>query len=296
MKELLNFIENKKYNKDQEILVVALAEMKEWAKQLPVEKRGFNFFAVMYLQKCIASHLVVGESLTLKAGELMFIKPGMPIAYSEIQDAEGWLMVFNREFFQSTLQHEFLNRQADLLLNLTEQFHFQISESDQFKLETLLKLMKQETLNKLRPKNRSLVMHYFSAFMHILSRYRRDKLTLAPAMLDKQIKLASLFKRMVKEHIKEHTKTSYYTEVLGVAHTTLQLATKHAFQKSPKQIIQEVMITEAQRMLANPSLRVHEIANKLGFSESTNFSKFFKKHTGTTPEKFREPYTIDQKK
>jgi len=44
---------------------------------------------------------------------------------------------------------------------------------------------------------------------------------------------------------------------------------------------------EAKRLLAHTDLLVAIIAEKLGFEEATNFSKFFKREVACTPAQFR---------
>lgn len=46
-------------------------------------------------------------------------------------------------------------------------------------------------------------------------------------------------------------------------------------------------VQRAKELLADPSMRVHEIAEKTGFSDVAHFSKLFKKLTGQTPGEYR---------
>lgn len=57
---------------------------------------------------------------------------------------------------------------------------------------------------------------------------------------------------------------------------------------SPKQLIDEHITLEAKRKLVLGDESVEEIAFGLGFSEATNFVKFFKRIARTTPEAFRQ--------
>jgi YesN/AraC family two-component response regulator len=51
--------------------------------------------------------------------------------------------------------------------------------------------------------------------------------------------------------------------------------------------VTDLRIREAKRLLTNTSLRVSEIADRLGYADIAYFSNLFKKHTGSTPSEYR---------
>lgn len=57
--------------------------------------------------------------------------------------------------------------------------------------------------------------------------------------------------------------------------------------KSPQQVRAEAIVQEAKRLLLETDYTVSEVSDALDFNEVTNFSKFFRKHTGCTPTEFR---------
>lgn len=62
---------------------------------------------------------------------------------------------------------------------------------------------------------------------------------------------------------------------------------KETTGKSPCDICNEKTIFIAKKLLSNMELTIASIAHKLTF-EPTNFTKYFKKHTGSTPTAFRK--------
>lgn len=97
----------------------------------------------------------------------------------------------------------------------------------------------------------------------------------------------SLKKNFDKEH---HVK--FYADLLNVSASILNLAVKKTTSKTPKQLIDEHLVLEAQRLLCWSDISGKEMSWKLGFETDSYFNKFFKKHTGLTPKDFRRKARI----
>lgn len=78
-----------------------------------------------------------------------------------------------------------------------------------------------------------------------------------------------------------------YSRRLGYTVKTLTRACLAATGQPVKQVIDARIALQAQRLLAHTDDPVSSIARALGFSEPTNFSKFFTRLTGTAPGDFR---------
>jgi AraC-like DNA-binding protein len=81
----------------------------------------------------------------------------------------------------------------------------------------------------------------------------------------------------------------HYAALLNKSPKTIaNLFSSHS-TKTPLQVIHERIITEAKRLLLYTDKSVKEIANDLGFTDLTHFSKFFKNQTGQSPTDFHKP-------
>ena len=74
----------------------------------------------------------------------------------------------------------------------------------------------------------------------------------------------------------------------------LSISTKHLngivkefTLNTAKQFIDNLVILETKRAIASSNYSLKEIGYAVGFDEVTNFTKFFKKHTGTSPKQFK---------
>lgn len=78
-----------------------------------------------------------------------------------------------------------------------------------------------------------------------------------------------------------------YAEELGASTRTLARACADARGATPKSMIDARVVLEAKRALMTTGATAETIGRALGFSEATNFVKFFRRIAGTTPEAFR---------
>ncbi|MFE2069213.1 helix-turn-helix domain-containing protein [Streptomyces sp. NPDC059467] len=85
-----------------------------------------------------------------------------------------------------------------------------------------------------------------------------------------------------------------YAHRLGYTVKTLTRACLAATGQPVKQVIDARVALQTQRLLAHTDEPVAVIARRLGFSEPTNFGKFFTRHTGTTPGAFRRTHQAPQ--
>ncbi|MFE2063085.1 AraC family transcriptional regulator [Streptomyces sp. NPDC059467] len=79
-----------------------------------------------------------------------------------------------------------------------------------------------------------------------------------------------------------------YAARLGYSLKTLNRACRRATGHTAKQLIDARVALEAKRLLAHTDLPVAAVSHRLGFSEPTNFNKFFTRATASTPGAFRE--------
>ena len=96
------------------------------------------------------------------------------------------------------------------------------------------------------------------------------------------------FKELVDADFKRHKNVSYYAVKLDISRYTLSQKTLNVEGKSPKKIIDDIVMDKAKRLLLRSDDSIKEIALALGFNDPTNFHTFFRKHEGVTPSGFRE--------
>ena len=95
------------------------------------------------------------------------------------------------------------------------------------------------------------------------------------------------FHKLIKAHFVYTRTVEKYASMMGITTKKLNQIAKENTGKTGKELINSYAILESKRLLAYSQDPIASIAQKLGFSEPTNLTKFFKKHSGLTPKEFR---------
>ena len=72
-------------------------------------------------------------------------------------------------------------------------------------------------------------------------------------------------------------------ERLGYSARTISRACLEVSGSTAKQVVDERVMLEAQRLLSQPEASISQVGHVLGFSEHTNFAKYFRRHMGISP-------------
>ncbi len=113
---------------------------------------------------------------------------------------------------------------------------------------------------------------------------------------NKIVKAATVFNQerfeelqyLLEHHITTKKQVHHYAEMLCITSYQLNAITKELVQKTCSELINDHIILEAKRLLLATSNQVNQIANMLGYDDPSYFIRFFKKHTGFSPDAFRK--------
>ena len=96
------------------------------------------------------------------------------------------------------------------------------------------------------------------------------------------------FAELLMQNIRKETSIGFYAEKLCISKQYLSLIVKEKTRVTIGTIIASMRVEVASQLLRDPDLTVQQIAAELSFSDQSSFGKFFKKHTGVSPLKYRQ--------
>lgn len=98
------------------------------------------------------------------------------------------------------------------------------------------------------------------------------------------------FNELLSKNLNNSRSVKYYADLLAISSKKLNSITKIHWGITAKEFIEERIIHESKKILLETPDTIKQISYTLGFTEPTNFNKFFKKFTSTTPLQYREQY------
>lgn len=96
------------------------------------------------------------------------------------------------------------------------------------------------------------------------------------------------FAELLSQHIQTQTSIGFYAEKLCISKQYLSLIVKEKMRVTVGTVLSSMRAEIAARELRDPDLTIQQVAEKMSFSDQSSFGKFFKKHTGLSPLKYRQ--------
>ena len=96
------------------------------------------------------------------------------------------------------------------------------------------------------------------------------------------------FSELLVRHIQTETSIGFYAEKLCISKQYLSLIVKEKLHVTIGTVLASMRVEMAARKLRDPEMSIQQIAEEMSFSDQSSFGKFFKKHTGTSPLKYRQ--------
>jgi len=221
----------------------------------------------------------------LKPNDLVIVPENMVYASKHIRHCKGYCIHFKTEFIQSMLQSPiaeefpFLQFETEHIINLTP-------EQCQ-RIQNAFRDIVQEFHSFAYEKDHVLKNYIFVLLLRIREIYRPYVNTLQN-MGNRSSKLANQFKHLVEKDFLTHRSVQGYASQLNISSKYLCDVVKETFGRTPKEIIQDMLLLESKVQLGSTDKSISEIAYELNFQDQSHFTHFIKQKTGMNPALLRQ--------
>lgn len=101
------------------------------------------------------------------------------------------------------------------------------------------------------------------------------------------------FISLVHEHCYEQREVAYFADRLCITTRYLSTVVRTVSSRTPKEIIDRMVLLEIKVLLQSTDLSVSEIADRLRFPDQSYLGRYFKKHTGLSSTQYRNRHWDD---
>lgn len=210
-------------------------------------------------------------------GEILIVPQKSVISFEFPPGALGYSLIFNNEFFEKLLVNVFSLFRS---LSKTKQFSLTLEEVDH--ITTIYQLIDKEYNLPSLYNKAGILMSLVKSLLLVLERKDKELNPVSSSISN----LKKKFDLILSQNHNNRKPIEYYCQQLGCTYATLNQLCYTQYGASAKKMLNKQLLFEAKKLLLFSDLSIKEIAYHLEFSESTNFSKFFKRMEHQTPSDF----------
>lgn len=252
-------------------------------KEMVQELHRHNFYFILALEKGEGMHEIDFKSYLVDDRCLFIMRPGQVHRLTLKPGSAGYLLEFNAEFYHLN------DRGANHLLRQATRTNLcQVSDPAFKKLYSLLSYIAQECRDT-QEGYQQVVKANLDIFFIEFNRQRKEDKSLPKGTAYEQQKLEE-FLALLETNAASLKQVSGYADAMNMSVFQLNNVTKTTLNKTASEVIVEHIVLESKRHLLATSAQVNQIAYHLGYEDPSYFIRFFKKHTGFSPEAFRSNF------
>ena len=250
----------------------------------PYEIHLVEFYVVIFIHKGSGYHTIDFTDYPLKSGSIITVRKGQLHKFHKCK-YDGYMLLFTDDFMVQYLEKLEALRTLQLFNELLGDPKLSLKKAASESIYHIIQRIKEEYTSI----NDDFSLKIIRSELHILitSLFRIKAATVEISAKRKYLNEFVQFQELVEDNVHDSMKVKEYAFRLGISTKTLNTISKTIINKTAKEFIDEIGIKNIKRLLINTDKSIKEIAFDSGFEETSNFYKFFKKHTLLTPEQFR---------
>jgi len=243
------------------------------------------FFFVLLIQHGDGVHEIDFTPYPVYDSSVFFLRPGQVHQLLLKGNSTGYLMEFNNEFYHPTDKAA-----SQRLRKASSKNYCKLEEASFVRLQTILAQVFREYTNQESGYTDIIKASLEIFFIEFVRQSTNPNSASTNAGSYTQDRFEE-FLACLDINIITDKQVSQYTNRMNLSTYQLNEITKAAVGKTPSELINDQIILEAKRYLLATPNQVKDIADHLGYEDVSYFIRFFKKHTGFSPEAFRHNHS-----
>lgn len=243
-----------------------------------------SFYEILFIEEGKGTFTLDENKTSITPRTIIFTSPGQ-IRHWEIEEkVKGYTLFFEKDFLHLFFSDELFLYRFQYFHQYSSPTAMQMSEAPFGKCLDLLHEIERE-FGQLQNDSSHLIRSLLYQLLVILNRcyagiYDVQRDTYVHPDFYR-------FRSLLEKKFVEDRSVEAYTRMLNVSAGFLNKICRQFSGLSAQQMIHNKLISEIKKELYQ-SKSAKEIAYEFGFSDPSNFNRFFKKITGTTPQEYRK--------
>ncbi len=251
-------------------------------KDMVHELHRHDFYFILVLKKGYGNHEIDFINHEISDHSVFIIRPGQVHKLELRRDSIGFMVQFNSEFYYAIEKEPTVFLQKVSTKNV-----YQLEEYEFTKLNLLLVSIFNEYQDKAEDYKEVIKSNLRIFFINLIRLWNNTNEISDKKDIYDQERLEE-FLELLENNILSKKQVSQYANMLNLSNYQLNAITKQTLGKTASELINEQITLESKRYLLGTSNQINQIAYHLGYEDVSYFIRFFKKHTGFSPEAFRK--------
>ncbi|MCU0431050.1 MAG: helix-turn-helix domain-containing protein [Cytophagaceae bacterium] len=258
------------------------------------ERHRHSYYEIIWLKNGKGVHHIDMIDFPYQGSVVFLLSPGQMHQLHAQEKAEGFIVKFLPSFFPlATELNEYvvesgLFDSVELSPVIPVQASYQSTQNELFNKLASEFYAHDELQEK--------IIQSYLKILLIQIRRLKNQHTSRTQPIDPDLRLFQHFKQFIEQSYRKEHSLQPYAERLHVTGRKLNQLSKRYAGKTAGGLLAERILLEAKREMYYGNHNIKEIAYQLGFEDPAYFTRFFKKHTGTSPQEFRssQAFTLRQ--
>ena len=253
-----------------------------------------NFYRIVFFTNEGVDFQLAEEQLQISSHSIYFAYPGKLESWRTSQKIYGYLVCFTADFAQIDALHASFDHQFPFF-NFNGQSLLRCSPETTLPLQQTLERMLEEQSNSFSDRADMLRFLLRQYLIQVRRLYQTNQDQQSPESKNGQVifnrfKLAAdtYFLALAKGEAREQISVSLIANELHLHPSYLNTVIKNLTGQTASSFLHHQVVLEAKSYLMHTDFQVAEIAFRLGFSNDSYFTRFFKRLTQQTPLAFRK--------
>ncbi len=263
--------------------------------ETPFESPVFraDYFSFVFIKDGAGKYTIDEQEFHFGSKTIYFTNPGHIKSFAIKDSKDAYIITLTEDFLRENVHPDIFEEFPFLLAETVPPRALSIDDFQEF--ETLYLQIYREFQKNSKYKNKLLGNLFVVLLLKVKEQFWSNYNPLEEG--DKSSQIVKSFKRLLEQNFKQlnspesqdpFLQVQDYAKALNLHPNYLSTVIKSKTGYTVNHWIHLRIISSAKSLLRNTSLSAKEIAYRLGFSESTHFSRFFKKHLGISPSAYRK--------